>query len=353
VAAFDLVIFDCDGVLVDSEHLVNEVEAHVMARLGLALSPEDARASFMGRTVEEVVAILESRIDARLPAAWTYDWAMATALGFVRGLRPVPGVADVVDLLARRGIATCVASQSPRPRVDLSLAVTGLAARFDDRVSTASVVPRGKPAPDLFLFAAARMGVDPARAAVVEDSPSGVVAAVGAGMTVFGYAAREDAADLAAAGATTFAAMDALPALLDGARPRTASSDAAARLRRVYGAFAAGDPAPMAEFLGPDVVYHLPGRHLGGGILRGRDAVLARVALAAAECEAPPRIELLATAAGGEHVVSIERFSARRAGRALAQEVAVVWRLDGERCAEIWSSFPDQQLCDRFWDHAG
>jgi beta-phosphoglucomutase-like phosphatase (HAD superfamily) len=211
---FDLVIFDCDGVLVDSERLINRTESRHLSRLGLDLSPDEARATFKGRTVAEIASIVESRLDAKLPADWLYDWGMHIALGFVRNLRSVAGVQPVLDGLTSRRVATCVASQSPRARVDLALSVTDLAHYFDDRVYTASMVPRGKPLPDLFLYSAARMGAEPSRCAVIEDSKSGVQAAIAAGMAVFGYADDEDPAELRGAGATPFAAMEDLPALL-------------------------------------------------------------------------------------------------------------------------------------------
>jgi ketosteroid isomerase-like protein/catechol 2,3-dioxygenase-like lactoylglutathione lyase family enzyme len=129
-----------------------------------------------------------------------------------------------------------------------------------------------------------------------------------------------------------------------------APADLSARVRRAYEAFAAGDPGPMRDLLAPDVVYHLPGRHLGGGTLRGRDEVLARTLGAAGECEAPPRIELIEVAGAGAFVTSVERFAARRRGRALDQQVSVVWRFAGERCVELWSHFADQAACDAFWD---
>ncbi|MGH7894806.1 MAG: nuclear transport factor 2 family protein [Candidatus Binatia bacterium] len=126
--------------------------------------------------------------------------------------------------------------------------------------------------------------------------------------------------------------------------------DLSARLTRIYESFAAGDPRPMSEFLADDVVYHLPGKHLGGGALHGRVEVLERVAKAALDCDAPPTIRLIAVVASGALAVSLERFTARRAGRTLDQEACVVWRIVGERCVEIWSHFADQPACDRFWD---
>jgi beta-phosphoglucomutase-like phosphatase (HAD superfamily)/ketosteroid isomerase-like protein len=347
---FDLVIFDCDGVLVDSEGLVNELESRHLARLGLDVSPAAARAAFRGRTVAQVAAATEALLGAPVPVEWLYDWGMETALGFVRALRPVAGVRDVVARLAEGGVPVCVASQSPRPRVELSLSITQLAGWFGEHVYTADVVPRPKPCPDLFLLAAARMGVEPWRCAVVEDSPTGVAAAIAAGMTVFGYAADEEPTALA--GAVPFHGMDELPRLLDGSPPRTpdgAARERAAHLGDAYGRFLAGEPEALARVLARDVVYHLPGRHLGGGSLRGRDAVFARTADAVAACETPPGIALVHAVGAGDLVLTVERFAARRGGRTLEDDVCVVWRFDGGRCLELWSKFAAQAACDRFW----
>lgn len=210
----DLVIFDCDGVIVDSERLVNRIESACLAELGLRIAPDEARGLFKGKTVDGVLAVVEHLLGRPAPTEWIYDWGMAVAAGFARELREVAGVRDVLEALRRRGVPLCVASQSPPARVDLSLTLTGLAPYFGDRVYTASMVARPKPAPDLFLHAATAMGADPARAAVIEDSPVGVLAARAAGMTAYGYAGDEDAAALAAAGAIAFDAMAALPGLL-------------------------------------------------------------------------------------------------------------------------------------------
>ena len=218
----DLVIFDCDGVLVDSEPIVNRVESEFFATLGFALDPQATRRRFQGLTTAQVAAAVEAEIGRAIPAEDLYSWGMATALGLIESLRPVPGVADVVAQLAAAGTKVCVASQSPLPRVLLSLRVTELAAPFGEHVFTASMVAHPKPAPDLFLHAAERMGADPAHAVVIEDSPSGARAARAAGMTAFGYAAPGGAGPdaLAAAGAQVFRAMTELPALLASVRER-------------------------------------------------------------------------------------------------------------------------------------
>ncbi|HTW82540.1 MAG TPA: HAD-IA family hydrolase [Candidatus Sulfotelmatobacter sp.] len=209
-----LIIFDCDGVLVDSERIVNAIESRELRRLGIELSPDEVRRRFKGKTIDEDNAEIERIAGTRVPASWTYDYAMASALGFVRELRAVDGVEGVIARVQAAGVASCVASQSPPARVALSLVVTNLDRYFGERVYTASVVARPKPAPDLFLYAAAALGVAPERSVVIEDSPSGVRAAVAAGMDVYGYAADEDAHALAAAGARVFTAMAELPALL-------------------------------------------------------------------------------------------------------------------------------------------
>jgi len=208
------VIFDCDGVLVDSERLVTQVESEHLKRLGLDLSPEEARAWFMGLTVTDTAARIQQRLGGTLSPEWLHDWGMWAALALTRSLRAVPGVTAVVEHLHRNEVPICVASQSPLPRVQLSLEVTGLAQYFGGRVFTASMVERPKPAPDLFLYAAEQIGVDARSCVVVEDSPSGAAAAVAAGMDVLGYAADSDVDRLAAAGAELFRAMEELPELL-------------------------------------------------------------------------------------------------------------------------------------------
>ena len=350
-----LVIFDCDGVLIDSERLINRTEAGLFSRLGLALSPNEARALFKGHTVGEVVTIAESALGDALPIDWIYEWGTHVALAFVNHLTPVVGVQSVLDHLQSQAIPMCVASQSPRVRCDLGLAVTGLDRYFQDRVYTAAMVPRPKPHPDLFLYAAARMDVTPDRCVVVEDSASGVRAAVAAGMRAFGYAADDDAHELQDAGATTFTAMHDLPSLLgdalgdvtDDSQPTPSS--AVARVQTAYEAFAAGHPRLLSELLAEDAVYHLPGRHLGGGTLRGRRALFERLTEALATLDFPPTIHVERVVGHGEWVLSTERFVARRNGRTLADDVCVVWRMAGERCAEMRARFSDQRACDRFW----
>lgn len=211
---YDLVIFDLDGVLVDSERIVTRIEEEYFATIGVQMSAEHALALFKGKTNEELAQRIESRAPRRLPTAWTYDWAMATANALVRELGPSEGVASVLQWLTDAGKTLAVASQSPMGRIELSLFVTHLASYFGDRLYSASMVEKPKPAPDLYLYVARELGVPLERCCVVEDSPTGVRAAVAAGMAVFGYAADEDPKALASAGATVFTKMTELRGLL-------------------------------------------------------------------------------------------------------------------------------------------
>lgn len=202
------VIFDCDGVLVDSEPLVNRLEADLVSQLGIPCTPEEARRRFKGKTVAGVAESLETDLGRPLSKDWIYDWGMATALGFVRQLRPIEGVEAVVRALHDRRVPIAVASQSPPARVALSLRLCRLDSYFGPHVYTASMVARPKPAPDLYLLAAERLGVALSECVVIEDSPTGVEAAVAAGMACFGYSAAENETGLRAAGAVhTFARM--------------------------------------------------------------------------------------------------------------------------------------------------
>jgi HAD superfamily hydrolase (TIGR01509 family) len=206
-----LVIFDCDGVLVDSERISHEVLLEMLAERGHRISFEEAVATFMGssmqRTLELVEAMVQVPPEEFLPAFRTRTFEAFTTL-----LQPVAGVPELLDSL---GTPFCVASNGPREKMTLTLTRTGLMRHFAGRMFSADDVARPKPAPDLFLLAAARLGVEPASCVVVEDSPTGVRAARAAGMAVFGYAALTSAARLREAGAQrVFDRMQDLPALL-------------------------------------------------------------------------------------------------------------------------------------------
>lgn len=215
-------IFDCDGVLVDSEHLASRVEAELTAELGLALTAEEAHTLFLGRTVDGVVDAIAARTGSRPSAAWIYNWAFATAHAFQRELTVVEHLREAVQIFRARGHRLAVASQSPLARVRFSLEVTGLAPLFGEHVYVASMVARPKPAPDVYLLAAQRLGAPPAHCVVVEDSPAGAAAALSAGMHAIGYAPNATLAAMQGSGAAVIRSMQELPAAVAARQSPTA-----------------------------------------------------------------------------------------------------------------------------------
>jgi len=219
VGRFDLVVFDCDGVLVDSERLVVRVEAEICRERGWALTEEDLVREFVGLSDAAMRTRLSELVGEELDEGWDRDYADRYRAALARDLRAVAGVADAVDAIESAGLATCVASSGSHEKMALTLGTTGLHDRFAGRIFSATdpEVRVGKPAPDLFLHAAARMGADPGRCAVVEDSPYGVAAALAAGMAPFAYAGGVVTADrLAGEQVTVFDDMAYLPALVLG-----------------------------------------------------------------------------------------------------------------------------------------
>jgi HAD superfamily hydrolase (TIGR01509 family) len=210
----ELVIFDCDGVLVDSDRIALRIQAERISALGLPTTYEDCVRDFLGLGMPATLRILSERLGGPLPDGWEEELDAAVRAAFREELRPVPGVERA---LAAIDLPTCIASSGSQEKMRLTLGLTGLVDRFAGRVFSADEVERGKPAPDLFLYAAARMGAAPERCVVVEDSPFGVTGARGAGMMALGYAPEGDGEALAAAGATVFASMDELPGLLGAA----------------------------------------------------------------------------------------------------------------------------------------
>ncbi len=208
----ELVIFDCDGVLVDSERLANTVLADLLTEAGLPTTTDESIATYMGLSMPSCVALAEERLGRPLPPDLIDRYHERVFEAFDRELQAVPGVAEVVRQLRW---PACVASSGEHERMRRTLGRTGLHGDFEGRIFSASEVERGKPHPDLFLHAAERMGVEPGACVVVEDSPYGVRAARAAGMTALGYAAMTPAAVLQVEGAETFAAMAELPALLE------------------------------------------------------------------------------------------------------------------------------------------
>ncbi|CAL2074025.1 MULTISPECIES: HAD family hydrolase [Streptomyces] len=211
---YDLIIFDNDGVLVDSEPISNRHLAAYLTELGIETSYEDSLRDYMGSAMHRVHDLVLERTGQRLPADFDDVFHARVFAAFERELGPVPGAAEVLEKLAADGVPYCVASSGSHERIRVGHRTTGLDRWFqEERIFSSQDVGKGKPAPDLFLYAAERMGVAPGRCAVVEDSPLGVRAAVAAGMDVYGFTAMTPAKRLT--GATQlFADMGELPDLL-------------------------------------------------------------------------------------------------------------------------------------------
>lgn len=187
----DLVIFDCDGVLVDSEPLSMAVLRDVLAEAGVAIGEDEAYERFLGRSMSTIAEIIRRDFDLAITQDHLERIRLDLFERFRAGLKPVPGIAEA---LKRLTAAHCVASSSQPERIRLSLRVTGLLELLEPRIYSATMVKRGKPFPDLFLHAAAEMRADPRRTVVVEDSPAGITAAKAAGMRVFAFTGASHAA---------------------------------------------------------------------------------------------------------------------------------------------------------------
>ncbi|MFZ1996903.1 MAG: HAD-IA family hydrolase [Solirubrobacteraceae bacterium] len=222
-----LVIFDCDGVLVDSERISNAVLADALGTLGLAISAEEAHDRYRGMFLSEIRADAERRLGSPLPPDFMETFERDREDAFTARLAPVPGAAAAVAEVKAMGFDVCVASQGRLAKTEHTLGLTGLRQLFGpEALFSAHSVGRGKPAPDLFLHAAATMGFAPDRCVVVEDTVIGVQAALAAGMRAIAYAPDSDSDgdhDLdrdrdrkafRAAGVQTVSALDELPALL-------------------------------------------------------------------------------------------------------------------------------------------
>ncbi len=210
--AFEAVIFDCDGVLVDSEPIANRVFAEALTDIGLPTTYEQAVDDFMGLSMTACLAKVARRLGTAVPQDFLADLTEQTYRAFENELRPVAGIVHALEEIT---LPVCVASSGEVSKMQLTLGLTGLLSRFDGRLFSATQVARGKPHPDIFLHAARGIGVSPERCVVVEDSVPGVEGGVSAGMSVLGFAGGlTSAEELAEAGATVFYDMAELPALL-------------------------------------------------------------------------------------------------------------------------------------------
>ena len=217
---FDAVLFDCDGVLVDSEPITNGVLRDMLAESGWVLTPAECMRLFIGKAVKDERAMIEVNTHQPLTDDWLNRFRERRNLGLLAGLQAIDGaVQAVASIHARYAGRIACASGADRFKVELQLDKCGLMRYFKGYIFSGHELPRSKPFPDVYLAAAAALGVSAKRCAVIEDSVTGVLAGVAAGATVFGYAPQEfghsSAAALRAAGAVAvFADMAALPALV-------------------------------------------------------------------------------------------------------------------------------------------
>ena len=212
-----LVIFDCDGVLVDSEVIACRVHADVLTRLGYPIDADGVRQRFVGRSLADATREIEGELGRALPANFEAVLKAATFEAFASSLVAMPHIHVALDAI---GGPVCVASSGTPEKIAHSLVLASLQDRFAPHIFSATRVARGKPFPDLFQFAATAMGKAPANCVVIEDSIAGVTGAVAAGMTVFGFTGGShcrpgDGESLKTAGAAlVFDDMRQLPALL-------------------------------------------------------------------------------------------------------------------------------------------
>ena len=212
MSRFDLVIFDCDGVLVDSELITNRIFVRMLNDLGLPVTLEEMFEKFVGRSMPQCLTLIEKLLQKPVPDGFVADYRERTAVALRSELKAVPGIEDVLDGL---DIPFCVASSGIPEKIQLTLGVTGLLPRFGNRIFSVVDVEKPKPFPDVFLHAARTCGVPPSRCAVIEDTATGAAAGVAAGMTVFGYCSLTPERLLREAGAHyMFNAMSDLPGLL-------------------------------------------------------------------------------------------------------------------------------------------
>lgn len=205
-----LIIFDCDGVLVDSEGIAREVFARALTEAGFAMTAEQAGRQFTGLSLASCQVWIEAHFGRPLPPDFFAALQRATYAEFAKSLKPVEGIEDVLIWLQQKDMPCCVASSGSYEKINFTLSHTGLLRYLAPHIFSAQSVARGKPAPDLFLYACKQMGVAPTEAVVVEDSSPGVAAAVAAGIYVVGFGQ-----DVPACAGVRIESMEALPAVID------------------------------------------------------------------------------------------------------------------------------------------
>jgi HAD superfamily hydrolase (TIGR01509 family) len=210
---FDLVIFDCDGVLVDSERITNQVFAEMLNEIGLPVTLEDMFEKFVGRSMSQCLELIAEMLGTQPPEDFVENYKKRTTSALLSKLTAVPGIESALDKIR---LPYCVASSGDHDKMRTTLGITKLLPRFEGKLYSVTEVKKGKPHPDVFLYAAQKHAVEPSSCVVIEDTPTGVKAGIAAGMTVYGYAALTPASRLLEAGAHgTFADMALLPSLIE------------------------------------------------------------------------------------------------------------------------------------------
>lgn len=211
-----LIIFDCDGILVDTETVANKRLADIITQAGLPMTYAQSRARFVGMSMKSIRELLLKEDNIDLGQDFPARWQQSIPEIFAQPVQAIDGIFDTLDAIVKQGFSRCVASSGTIGKMQLTLGNAGLWDRLNDVLFTADMVPNGKPAPDLFLHAAKTMGYAPARCIVIEDSPFGAQAAKAAGMKCFGYTAdpMTNHEGLATQGAVLFDDMRQLPALI-------------------------------------------------------------------------------------------------------------------------------------------
>ena len=213
---FGLVIFDCDGVLVDSEVITSRVFSGMLNELGIPATVEEVFEKFVGRSMSQCLEMIAKLLGREVPKDFAQQYHLRSAVALKAELKAVPGIEAALDAIQ---MPYCVASNGSHEKMQTTLGITGLLPRLQGRLFSVSEVARGKPFPDVFLYAADKSGAAPSGCAVIEDTPTGVTAGVAAGMTVFGYCAHTPVQRLIDAGAHhTFDRMSDLPGLLGRVR---------------------------------------------------------------------------------------------------------------------------------------
>ena len=214
-----LVIFDCDGVIIDSEAIAGRITAASLTELGWPMTAEEAQHRFVGMGLADIMPLVAAAIGRPVPTDWRHDLKRRYVTALAEEVTTVPGAVEAMQALSARGMAWRVASNSSHEEMAVKFGRVGLSDFVAGRLHSYTDVARGKPEPDLFLATAAAQGVQPAECVVIEDSVVGACAAAAAGMDCLAYVPYGDGAALRQTGAVPFASMFDLPRLVDVAAP--------------------------------------------------------------------------------------------------------------------------------------